>query len=59
MIFYDVMFMPGWRTIIVREEVYRLIKRMSEVEHRSISNMVQECILYYFGKKHSDLVVVE
>jgi predicted CopG family antitoxin len=59
MIFYDVGLMSDWKTIIVREEIYRLIKRMSEVEHRSISNMVQECVLYYFGKKHSDLVVVE
>jgi len=51
--------MSDWKTIIVREEIYKLIKRMSEVEHRSISNMVQECVLYYFGKKHGDLVVVE
>jgi len=50
--------MSGWRTIIVRDEIYRLIKRMSEIEHRSISNMVQECVLYYFERKHKDLVVV-
>jgi len=46
-----------WVTIRVRGDVYKLLKVMSEVEHRSIANMAQECIIYYFTKKHKELDV--
>jgi len=48
----------GWKTITLRSEVYEILKKMCEVEHRSISNMAQECILYYFSKKHGDLKIL-
>ena len=51
--------MSGWKTIIVREEIYKLLEQMKRVENRSsISNMVETCVLYYFSKKHKDMKIV-
>lgn len=50
--------MQGWKTIILRYEVYEVLKRLAEVEHRSVSNMAQECILYYLSRKHKDLKII-
>jgi len=47
-----------WKTIRIRLEVYKILERLSEVEHRSLANMAQECILYYLSKKHKDIKII-
>ncbi|RLI43533.1 hypothetical protein DRO59_00525 [Candidatus Bathyarchaeota archaeon] len=48
-----------WKTIIIRLEIYKILKSMAMVEHRNISNMAQECILDYFSRKHKDLKIID
>jgi len=47
---------PSYVTVTVREDIYRLLKRMAEIESRSVSNMVTVSTVYYAKKKHRELV---
>jgi len=49
----------GWKTVLIREEVYRVLKAMMRAEQRpSLANMNEVCILDYFSRHHRDLKVI-
>lgn len=35
----------GWKTLVVREDIYAKLKKKAEKEHRSVTNMAEVILL--------------
>jgi predicted CopG family antitoxin len=35
----------GWKTLTIREEVYKKLQKKAQAEHRSVTNMAEAIIL--------------
>lgn len=47
--------MSGYRTVLVRKEIYDLIERLARAESRSRSDMVEQAVKFYAMRKHKPL----